>query len=154
MTCYELALTPNHIYNKIQAVKRKHVFSWAPIPAIAVMGVSGCSVQPNSFFVANLENACAYPVQVTAVDYSNAKEPFIPNQTVAAGETIEVLSQISFNKELDASVPSTYQLNIKAGEQLISLDKKLFIAQLKNSPSTHSSQNATTWTIRDSSLCP
>lgn len=116
--------------------------------------LTGCSTQPKNFFIANLENACSHAIRVTAVDYSNAKKAFTPNQEIAAGVAIEILSYISFSEGLESSIPNTYRLDIKAHGQTISLDKQLLIAQLKNSPHTRTSKSATTWTIRDSSLCP
>ncbi|GAA6129825.1 hypothetical protein [Halopseudomonas sabulinigri] len=116
--------------------------------------LSGCSAQPKYFFIANLENTCSHPIRVNAVDYSNAKKAFIPDQEIASGGNVEVLSQISFSEQMEISIPDTYRLDIKANEQTISLDKQLFIAQLKNSPSTHTGKSGTTWTISDSSLCP
>tara|TARA_R110001599_G_scaffold246086_2_gene446218 strand:+ start:115 stop:507 length:393 start_codon:yes stop_codon:yes gene_type:complete len=116
--------------------------------------LAGCSAQQKIFYIANLENSCSYPIRVTAVDYSNAKKALSPHQEVASGETIEVLSYISFSKELDSSIPDTYRLDIKANEQTISLDKYRFISQLKRSPSIHTGKNITRWTIRNSSLCP
>ncbi|WP_260523651.1 hypothetical protein [Pseudomonas sp. DNDY-54] len=105
-------------------------------------------------FIADLENLCSYPVDITAYEYSNAKEPFVSNKRVAVGEVIEVLSYISFNDELENSVPDTYRLDMTANGNSLSLDKPGFLAQLGRSHHERRGNSIHAWKIRDTALCP
>ncbi|MDH1263868.1 hypothetical protein [Pseudomonas sp. GD03944] len=116
--------------------------------------VSGCSAQPKKVFVANFENACSYPVEVSAHKYSNGKLPFAATQTAAAGEPLEVLSHINFGSTLDASLLNDYRLEIKAHDKSISLDKEHFLTQLSRSSAEKRGNAIATWTIHDTTLCP
>ena len=116
--------------------------------------VVGCSAQPKTAFIANFENACAYPVEVSVRNYSNGKAPFSPDQLLVAGESVEVLSHISFSESIEKSLPSDYRLDIVAHGQSITLDKDRFLAQLAHSPIKHKGRAISIWTIHDQALCP
>lgn len=116
--------------------------------------LGGCTAQSKAVFIADLENLCSYPVDITAHEYSNAKEPFVLKKRVAAGEIIEVLSYISFDDELEHSVPETYRLDITANGNSLSLDKPRFLAQLERSQRERKGNAIHSWRISDTTLCP
>jgi hypothetical protein len=74
--------------------------------------VAGCSAQSKTAFIANFENTCAYPVEVSVREYSNGKAPFAPGQRLMPGESVEVLSHISFSESIEKSLPPGYRLDI------------------------------------------
>ncbi|HSC82798.1 MAG TPA: hypothetical protein VLC30_04185 [Pseudomonas sp.] len=105
-------------------------------------------------FIADFENSCAFPVQVVAHDYSNAKGNGTQEQRLEPGSVAEVLSYISFNDDLESSFPATYRLAIAANGSARELDKQQFLAQLKKSEYLRKGNAIHTWKISDSSLCP
>ncbi len=116
--------------------------------------IAGCSAQPKTAFVANFENTCVYPVEISVHEYSNGKEPFSPGQKLDSGESIEVLSQITFSDSIEQSVPPGYRLDIVARGKSIVLDKARFLAQLAQSPIERKGRSITIWRVRDMALCP
>lgn len=116
--------------------------------------LGGCSAQTKTVFIADLENACAFPVQVVAQDYSNAKGNGVQQQDLEPGNVIEVLSYISFNDDLESSFPATYRLTLSANGSQRSLDKQQFLAQLRQSEHQRKGNAIHTWKISDTSLCP
>lgn len=121
---------------------------------LSLFVLGGCTAQSKTVFIADLENLCSYPVDITAYEYSNAKEPFVLNKRVAVGEVIEVLSYISFDDELENSVPDTYRLDITANGNSLSLDKPGLLAQLGRSHHERRGNSIHAWKIRDTALCP
>jgi len=116
--------------------------------------VVGCSTQSKTAFIANFENTCAYPVEVSVREYSNGKAPFAPGQRLMPGESVEVLSHISFSESIETSLPPGYRLGIAAHGESILLDKEHFLAQLEHSSIERKSRAISIWTIRDTALCP
>ncbi len=116
--------------------------------------IAGCSAQPKTAFVANFENTCVYPVEISVHEYSNGKGPFSPGQKLDSGESIEVLSQITFSDSIEQSVPPGYRLDIVARGKSIVLDKARFLAQLAQSPIERKARGITIWRVRDMALCP
>lgn len=114
----------------------------------------GCSAQTKTVFIADLENTCAFPVQVVAQEYSNAKGNGVQKQDLEPGNIVEVLSYISFNDDLESSFPATYRLTLSANGSQRSLDKQQFLAQLKRSEHQRKGNAIHTWKISDTSLCP
>lgn len=114
----------------------------------------GCSAQTKTVFIADFENACTYPLEVVAQDYSNAKEVSVLKQHLAPGDVAEVLSYISFNDVLESSFPDSYHLNLTANGSTRSLDKQRFLAQLKRAEYQRKGNAIHIWRISDPSLCP
>ncbi|SFP09644.1 hypothetical protein SAMN05216601_105240 [Ectopseudomonas composti] len=114
----------------------------------------GCSAQPKTAFIVHFENACAYPVEVSVHEYSNAKAPFVPGQRLDAGGSVEVLSHISFDESIDKSLPAGYRLDIAANGESIMLDRGGFLGQLAHSPVERKGRAINIWTIHDTALCP
>lgn len=121
---------------------------------LSLFVLGGCAAQSKTVFIADLENLCSYPVDITAYAYSNAKEPFVLNKRVAPGDVVEVLSYISFADDLENSVPDTYRLDITANGNSLSLDKPRFLAQLGRSHHERRGNSIHAWKIRDTALCP
>ena len=114
----------------------------------------GCSAQTKTVFIAEFENVCAFPVQVVAQDYSNAKGNGVKEQHLESGGVAEVLSYVSFSDDLESSFPTTYRLTLSANGEQRSLDKQQFLAQLKQSEHQRKGNAIHTWKISDSTLCP
>lgn len=121
---------------------------------LSLFVLGGCTAQPKTVFIADLENRCSYPVDITAYEYSNAKEPFVLNKRVESGEVAEVLSYISFDDELQNSFPDSYRLNIAANGRSYSLDKPRFLALLERSHHERRGNAIYNWRISDTTLCP
>lgn len=114
----------------------------------------GCSAQPKTAYIVHFENACAYPVEVSVHEYSNAKAPFVPGQRLGAGESVEVLSHVSFDESIEKSLPSGYRLDIAANGESLMLDREGFLGQLAHSPIERKGRSISIWRIRDTALCP
>lgn len=114
----------------------------------------GCTAQSKTVFIANFRNACAYPVDITAHDYSNGKAAFAQPIHLKPGDHSEVLSYISPVDDIETSFPSTYRLDIAARGNIRSLNKPELIQQLKQSDYLPKGNAIHTWTISDSMLCP
>ncbi|SED04066.1 hypothetical protein [Pseudomonas anguilliseptica] len=125
-----------------------------PFALLCLLVLGGCTAQSKTVFIADFENACAYPVSITTHEYSNAKEPFVQDQLLAPGEVTEVLSYISFDDELQNSFPDTYRLNIAANGRSHSLDKPRFLALLERSHHERRGNAIYNWRISDTTLCP
>ncbi|MDO8698680.1 MAG: hypothetical protein Q7J74_16440 [Pseudomonas sp.] len=125
-----------------------------PFALLCLLVLGGCTAQSKTVFIANFENVCIYPVQITAHEYSNAKEPFVLDKRLAPGEVTEVLSYISFNDELENSFPDTYRLDIAANGHSRSLDKPRLLEQLKRSRHERKGNSVNIWKISDTTLCP
>lgn len=125
-----------------------------PFALLCLLVLGGCSAQSKTVFIADFENACAYPINITAHEYSNAKEPFVQDKRLAPGEAAEVLSYISFNDELENSFPDTYRLEISAHGRSHSLDKPRFLEQLERSQHERKGNAIHSWKISDTTLCP
>lgn len=114
----------------------------------------GCMAQSKNVFIANFQNECPYPVDITAHEYSNGKAAFAQAIHLMPGDHAEVLSYISFNDDIENSFPDTYRLDIAAGGKNHSLNKPELIQQLKQSDYIQKGNAIHTWTISDSALCP
>ncbi|SDP95074.1 hypothetical protein [Ectopseudomonas guguanensis] len=114
----------------------------------------GCSAQPKTVHIVDFENVCNYPVEISVREYSNGKGPFAPGQSLAAGESVEVLSYISFSERLEESIPDAYRLDIEAQGKSVVLDKESFLAQLTRSSVERKGHTPVIWKIRDTTLCP
>jgi hypothetical protein len=114
----------------------------------------GCSAQPKTVLIADFENVCDYPVEVSIREYSNGKGPFAPGQSLATGESAEVLSYITFSERPEEGIPDTYRLDITAQGKSVVLDKERVLAQLARSSVERKGNAIHTWKIRDTALCP
>jgi hypothetical protein len=114
----------------------------------------GCSAQPKTVLIANFENVCSYPVEIFVREYSNGKESFTHSQSLATGESVEVLSYITFSERPEEGIPDTYSLDITAQGKSVVLDKERFLAQLTHSSVERKGHTPAIWKIRDTALCP
>ncbi|MCQ4313549.1 hypothetical protein NAV33_16885 [Pseudomonas stutzeri] len=80
--------------------------------------------------------------------------PFAPGQRLMPGESVEVLSHISFSESIGKSLPSGYRLDIAAHGESMLLDKERVLAQLAHSPIERKGSAISIWTIRDTALYP
>ncbi|WP_417660879.1 hypothetical protein [Pseudomonas sp.] len=119
---------------------------------LSILG--GCTAQPKTVFIANLENICSYPVSVIAHEYSNAKDPFVLEKHLKPSESTEVLSYISFSDDIENSFPETYQLDIEANGRALSFNKPKLLQLLKQSDYHLKGNTIHTWKISDKTLCP
>ena len=85
---------------------------------------------------------------------SRGKGLFPSGQGLTAGESVEVLSYVTFSESPEESIPAGYRLEIIAHGKSVALDKERFLAQLARSSVERKGNSVTIWKIRDTALCP
>lgn len=118
------------------------------------MLVAGCTAQEKYVYIVDFYNKCSYAVGIDVNEYSNAKKPLNLVKTLQPGESIEILSYISFSDELENGFPDTYQLEISASQKKITLDKSKFIANLEEEKIGEPGNTIDIWKISSNKLCP
>lgn len=121
------------------------------LPLLALL--VGCTPQQKTVLIADFRNACAYPVNVDVYAYSNAKEPFSFTRRVMPGETIEVLSYISFESDIRTGTPDSYTLTVTANGQQIKLNKSGFLDNLTTAKIGAHGSAVDIWVVDTKRLC-
>ncbi|WP_143479604.1 hypothetical protein [Aquipseudomonas alcaligenes] len=118
------------------------------------MLMAGCTAQEKYVYIVDFYNECSYAVGIDVNEYSNAKTPLHLVKTLQPGESIEVLSYISFSDDLISGFPDNYKLEISANQKKITLNKPEFIAALEESSIGEPGNTVDIWKISSDQLCP
>lgn len=122
---------------------------------VLLLAVTGCSAQPQHGFIVDWQNACGYPVEVTASAFTNSGENSPRQQLLAVGESISVLSIVSFNPSLQQSIPESYSLDFRAKERTRHLGKAELIQALLQTQEMPQTSNAIRhWKLTATTACP
>ncbi|MCY1269774.1 hypothetical protein D9M68_114440 [compost metagenome] len=116
--------------------------------------MTGCTAQPQTGFVANWHNTCGHPIEITARDFSNSGESSTLSTVVAPGESIQVLSIVSFGTNLHNSIPRSYSLDLKANGRTLHIGKVDLLGALQKSKETPLGNAIRLWTLSDAMACP
>lgn len=120
-----------------------------------LFAVAGCSAQPKQGFVVDWQNLCGYPVEIGASNFTNLDGNGSRKQELAAGQSMLVLSIVSFNTSLQQSIPETYSLDIQANGRTRHMGKAELIGMLQQTQETPQTGNAIRhWKLADATVCP